>query len=75
MSEAAEAIRAIDAIDMTLAERMTLALRDVPDVRIPGLRKLAYHKAGVMVDDYAPDEWENADLQAFSSELMRRFNP
>lgn len=79
MSEAAATVRAIDAISMTLAERMALVLRTFPDVSVDdprqGERYMAYHKAGIDLNEFAPDEVKNADLCALNSELMRRMNP
>ena len=74
MSDAIEMVRAIDAISLCLADRMSLALRGHPTLNIDraGPRWVLYAVAGIDRDDYADGEWIDADRAAISSELSRR---
>jgi hypothetical protein len=75
MSDAAAAVLAVDAISISLADRMAIILRDLPDIERKGQRYAAYHAGGINLSAFAKDETDDADLQAHSSELLRRLNP
>lgn len=73
MSDAIESARAVAAIPATLTERMFFALRSVDYLHVPAMRRVAYFRAGIRVDDYDDKEFKAADGEAFSWEMSRRF--
>lgn len=60
--------------EMSLADRMEAALRDVEDVCNRGCRGEAYYAAGISLAFLTLVEIDTADQQAFSAELARRLD-
>ena len=73
MSDAIEALRAIDAIPARLADRMADALVDLEGFDRKGTRYVAYLRAGIAINSIPSAELHDADLEAHSIELGRRF--
>ena len=72
MSDAIEALRAIDAIPARLADRMADVIVDLEFYDRPGVRWSAYDRAGIKRHHYPDDVWKRADDEACTTEFARR---
>lgn len=74
MSDALEALRAIDAIPARLADRMADAIADLQFYDRKGVRWKAYSLAGIHRHHYPDDVFRSADVEAQSIEYARRLS-